>query len=311
MHSLTQNRYKWIPGIKIIDSWNPGLNIGISVCTHGSETVWLDVLDFLENTFHLQSRLLQWKIYFILTNIEAYIYSLSDCNKNTLDYFYKYRFIEENMNRCCSEKNIAEWKSSEARRIRELKPILWKEIDILLDIHSTSSPSTSMSIIGEKAKDSWMLSILNTKQEFIWVPKAQVWKPFIDIVERWNWIGIWLEAGCQFDTQWFKIGIDNVLRLLEKTNHIKIRNADTEFLEKPVEKTSYKIFASIIIESADFTFSKKYFHGQKIKLWEYICRNKGRKVYAEQDCVILLPKPHMDNYSKLIGEEGCFLGKIY
>jgi succinylglutamate desuccinylase len=55
------------------------------------------------------------------------------------------RFIDENLNRCCSIENLSKSTSYEVRRALELQPVL-KDTDIHFDIHSTYTPSESILI---------------------------------------------------------------------------------------------------------------------------------------------------------------------
>ena len=47
MHPLAYESFSGIPGVRVVDSGIPGPTLAVSACTHGSETVGLDVIDAL------------------------------------------------------------------------------------------------------------------------------------------------------------------------------------------------------------------------------------------------------------------------
>jgi succinylglutamate desuccinylase len=65
----------------------------------------------------------------------------------------KNRFIEANLNRCCSLEDMEAGISYESRRAKELEEIL-KYVDYHLDIHSTySTPSKAVAISTERSRE--------------------------------------------------------------------------------------------------------------------------------------------------------------
>ncbi len=308
MHRLLYKYSFDIRWVDILDSWNPGPTIWISACTHWWEVVWLDVIDKLCIDFELKKRLTRWKVALILTNIDAYkmyLYKKILSNeeeglspKDIIDC----RFIEENLNRCCTEEKIEQWLTSETKRVRSLMPIL-KELDILFDIHSTSTPSESMSIITNKSR-SLVLQNLNVDKHLCGVTQVQVWKPFIDVVERvWGiWIGI--ECWCQFDETGYKIWTENSIRLLRWIDMVE---DSLDFISILGDKKENRL---LMIKNANYRTSRDYRHLDIIKKWENIWFDWENELIAARDSLILMPKPKWADINKLIWEEWWFLATL-
>ncbi len=115
--NLLESTHLWIPWVSLIDSGIPGPTIAISACTHGGEYDWLNAINHLLDTVEIGKYLIKGKIYFILTNIEAYKESVANNN----DFPAKYRFHQANLNRCCTPEEMEAGVSYEARRAKELE----------------------------------------------------------------------------------------------------------------------------------------------------------------------------------------------
>ncbi len=312
MYNLLSKQYEWIIWVELIDSLIDWPNLWVSVCTHWWEIVWLDILKNIIHEVKLNENILKWKIFLILNNIEAfkkYNELINDWNKITEKELVSTRFIEENMNRCCSIENLKESNSIEVRRILELLPVLNK-LDFLFDIHSTYSPSDSMMILTKKSYQEFS-DVFNVDKELVWITEVQVWKPFIDIVERNWWVWIWIESWCQLDSSWYKIWTDNLLRLLINLWMIdwNLELVKSLLLEK-VNKQTLNIFGSVIVKSREFKFYKDYKHLDKVKTWELFCFDWEKDLYAEKDFLVIMPKQKLSDASKLIWEEWCFMWEI-
>lgn len=110
-----------------IDSWNPWPTIGIVAITHGNEIAWLIACDRLLHEFSLWEKLKKGKVLLILNNIEA-------SKRNT-------RFIDRDMNRLWNEAGSG----YEYERRKVIEPYILT-CDHILDLHSTTAPSTPMVI---------------------------------------------------------------------------------------------------------------------------------------------------------------------
>ena len=91
---LLNQSYEWVLWVKEIDSGIEWPNVCISVCTHWWEHAGLKAIEYIYESLNIKQELIKWKIYFILTNVEAYKKSLKDNNSNPVDS----RFIDENLN---------------------------------------------------------------------------------------------------------------------------------------------------------------------------------------------------------------------
>ena len=205
MNELLEKQHAWIQWVMLIDSWKDWPILWISACTHGWETVWLDVIDFLLDQVKIENSIKKWKIYFILSNIKAYQKSLELKESWNPDYIINARYLDENMNRCCSVEFLDNPISYERQRANELTDIL-KNLDYHFDIHSTMNPSWSMLIHTEKSANRFG-DIFNTDEVYIKLPETVVGKPFVDITQRNGWIGIGIETWNQTNTEWYKVWV--------------------------------------------------------------------------------------------------------
>lgn len=108
--------------------------VSIIALTHWNEVSWLFVLDYLLREFNIEKKLKHWTLQLILGNYEAFY-------RQTYDDRMSLRFIDRDFNRVWGEEGL--W--YEYQRREELIPYIQKS-NAVLDIHSTSMPSTSMLI---------------------------------------------------------------------------------------------------------------------------------------------------------------------
>lgn len=295
---LINQNYNSVAWIKEIDSWIDWHNLCISVCTHWWEHAWLKAVEYLYEIIDIQKELIKWRIFFILVNIQAY--------KKSLEYWNiipeEFRFIDENLNRCCSTINIQKSVSYEVKRAIELTPLL-SNVDYHLDIHSTYSPkSEAILITSNKSKE--ISNIFNIDVIYSWLINAQVGVPLIDITQRFWWIWIWLEAWYEKDKDWFKIWVENSLRLLTSLWMIKDDILNNLF-DKLKENKNMNIYSSIIVSWKNFSPIKDFKHWEIIKAWNTIAYNWNKEIKLDRDSYILFPAPILR-----LWEEYCFLWEV-
>ncbi len=300
MHIIFHSTHNNIPGVLCIDSGKPGPILGIWACTHGGEVVGLDIIDFLLEKLDIKNMLQSGKIFFSLNNIPAYEKYLE-----TGDVVGS-RFVEENLNRACSVENMLRSNSPEIQRARQLEPLLAK-LEFYLDIHSTYSPSESIGIFSKNGFERFW-KVFNVSMGLVGINEKLVGKPFMDIVER-NWgIWLWIEAGSQFDNQWYTIGVDNVLRLLHSLDMITLsENIHSFLLPEKIQKT-FLIFDTVIVKNEKFQSEREFVHWEELQKWERIGFNGEEEIFAQENLSIIMPAPKK-MYQRCIGEEFCFLGR--
>lgn len=309
MINLIENKFNNIEWVTFLDSGVSWPILWVSVCTHWWEVVWLDILNYLFNEIDIKNNLLKWQIYFIVNNIKAANKMLDLINNGkqiTQQDLIETRFIDENMNRCCSVENLKKSSWYEPKRANELTPIL-KNLDILFDIHSTNSPTESMIIFSNKSFELFK-NTFNCQTEIVWINDVVNWKPFMDIVERNWWVWIAIESWYQLDKTWYKIWLDNLLRFLID---LKMLSDETENvsgnLQSKESKKTIKIFDSIIVRWKDFKFNKKYEHLDVVKTWELVCFDWEKDIFAKKDFLVIMPVSKTSDLSKMIWEEVCFM----
>ena len=301
MSELLYSNHGNIPWVLCIDSGKKWPIVGIIACTHWWETVWLEIIDYLLHTLWIQKKLLKWKIYFILSNIKAYEKSLELKKKWVAGYMMESRYVEENMNRCCSVVSLNNPINYERKRANELSQIV-KKLDIIIDIHSTTHPSGSM-IIHTIKSNKYLWKFTNTDDIYIDFIKYMTGKPLMDITNRAWWMALCIETWCQLDAAWYKVWLDNIYRILTWLRMIQKREEDKKMLLSRKKNKKYKVIWSVFIHDITFKPIKKFTHLEKIKKWSILAYEYEKPIYAEKDCLVIMPAEHKP------GEEYCFLVK--
>lgn len=302
MSELLDHTYDWINWVKLIDSWNPWPVIWISACTHWWEVVWIEIIENLIYKLNFEKNIQKGKVFFILSNIEAYKKFLK-WDSNDIENILDCRYIDENLNRCCDENNLKNPKSYESKRANELKPIL-NTLNYHFDIHSVMSPSSSILIYTNKSFKK-LKKIFNCDMELIDITEIQVWKPLIDICERNWWCWIWIETWSQLDKSWYKVWIDNIIRFLHFL-WIVSESFWANFLSAYKISKKIKVISSILVKNNTFYTNRHFSNMEQIDKWDFIAYNWETKIYANDNYIVLLPKP-----KPLLWEEFCFLWEYY
>ncbi|MDD2916420.1 MAG: succinylglutamate desuccinylase/aspartoacylase family protein [Candidatus Gracilibacteria bacterium] len=302
--NLLNSTYNGIQGVHLLDSGKAGPTVGISACTHGGEHAGLRVINHLVDDFGIAQKLVCGKIFLILTNIQAYELSLQTSHPADA------RFVDENLNRCCTEENLLTGTSYEANRARELEPIL-ANLEYHLDIHSTYSKSQAVGIITEKGKER-MGAVMNVDVVFENLTQVQIGRPFIDITERHGGVGIGLEAGWEEDEAGFRIGVENSLRLLSDLKLLEDSSVDSN--QYPIkENKKIFVYGSVVPKGKNFQPARNFNHGNIVQKNEVIGQDDVGTHVASEDSIIIMPS--VPEKLRIILEKGqieefCFLGRI-
>jgi len=305
--NLLESTYLWIPWIYLIDSGIPGPTVAISACTHGGEHAWLKAINHLMDVVEIKKHLISWKIFFILTNIRAYEQSIKEGNDDPDSN----RFVEANLNRCCTVENMESGNSYEAKRAKELEKIL-QDVDYHLDIHSTySTPSRAIAISTERSRE-LVRESLNVDLILENIPQVQVGKPFIDIVERHGGIWLWLEAWYELDGSWFNIWVENSLRLLSTLKMVSGMLKNTMYVHR--QKRLIRVHWVIVPTGKNFSTVKVFKSGDVVKSGEVIWSDSTWEYRATKDSIIIMPAEPAAVNKRIsewaVPEEYCFLWEV-
>lgn len=306
--NLLKSTHLWISWVYLMDSGIPGPTVAISACTHGGEHAWLKAINYLVHVLEINKHLIKGRLYCILTNIKAYEQSITEGNNDPESN----RFIEANLNRCCTQEDMDIGKSYEARRAKELEGIL-KWVGYHLDIHSVyKEPSKAIAIATKKSSE-LVTKVLNVDSILEGLTQVQIWRPFIDITERHGGIWIWLEAWYELDGTWFEIWVENSLRLLASLGMLPQMLLDHKYSRK--ENKLIRIHGAIVPMGIDFDTVKELSSGDIIKAWELIWMDSTGEYRAKKDSIVLMPaKPEAIRRKLSQGsnpEEFCFLGDVW
>lgn len=277
-----------------IDSWINWPITSVVWLTHWNEISWLILFDYLINEFDIRKKIKKWKINLIIWNFKAFL-------TKTQDWLLCRRYLEKDFNRVWWE----DWEKYEYKRKNEIKKYI-DESNALIDIHTTSNPSTPMIFPVNNNKLSneivekfiWEFVIHNILDKLNWVCLADYhWK------QNKNNISIAFEWWEHFDNKTIENVKYNILMFLNKMWNIS-ENIYTS--EKYIKKNLY-VYHVEKAKSLDYKFT--YSHTPKsfdfIKKWVQISLDWEEKIYCNNDSYILMPAKKI----YYIWEEAFYLSK--
>lgn len=300
-HYLLNEYVDWVQWIKEISSWKEWPTIAISACTHGWEHSWLEAIDYLTNTIWIQEHLFSWKLFFILSNPNAYLHSLrpleeKEENMDTYDLNTKRmmesRFIDWNMNRCTLPWLITGQENLEYYEQNRARDLVWvlSSVDIQLDIHSFTKPWGNSMLIISRNNYNQFKNVFNLQDQYVGIPDVQVGKPLISLTEHFWWVWIGMETWCEFNQEWWKSGVDNVIRLLSHQWMVDIRNFESDLLDRKPKKI-FHVNDKIVIwnDTQKFNAAKDHSHWEEVMKWSLIATDWAKEYIAKENTAIILP----------------------
>lgn len=132
------------PGVWRFDAPEPGPHVAITALIHGNEVCGAHALWKL---LHAGPAMSRGRLTLVFCNLEAYA-RLDDANKA------ERRFVDEDMNRVWGRLDAPAQAGDtwEVRRAREIVPWL-QGVDVLLDLHSMTSPAPALGLVGLAPKN--------------------------------------------------------------------------------------------------------------------------------------------------------------
>ncbi len=269
-----QNIIQWEePSIYTFDSWNSWNITTIMAWVHGNELSWpnamMDILQDIE--------IISWKVFAVIANLKALGQGV--------------RETEKNMNRCFIKNNT--WTTYEDKRARKIMKILDKT-DYLLDIHNTLNEKNSIPFLISEYKELWK-----------YFDVEKVISGFDELHPGWSdsymnsiWkVWLCLESGSIYDPKWPEIAKKGIINFLKFTKNISWEAETYENQEFIRFDTIYKN------RTLDLKFEKQFLDFEKVKKWQIIWYDGGKKLISDRDWYIIF------TYNpKNIGDEVFCLG---
>lgn len=206
-----------VPGVLCIDSGKPGPTFGIMAATHGNEPAGLAPMWYYTKVETLAAELKAGKVYFIVNNLEAaqqYFHADASYEEKMA-----LRFVDINMNRLPEDTlEQAQDTRYEIRRVQTLAEI-YRELDVVLDIHSTSQASDPMVIPIRNFHDDLMagLPIQHIVTGFLETVDTL---PVVEFCGNKNAVRVAVEVGSHEDVLSFKRAISCVRAFLINLNMV-------------------------------------------------------------------------------------------
>lgn len=240
--NFLNNTYKWVSWITVIDSNKPGKNIAICAITHWNEPVWIDIFNYLMETYEISKKLKKWKIFLIAVNLQAYNSYQSDKDIS------KHRFIDFDMNRISNKKWLE--KCYEFYRLQELKSI-FSEIDVAIDLHSVPKGDDVIWLTDEKFLDSAKVffdveNILVDNMGNTW---ALIWELIRNGKEAYGlecWNHLWENAMIN--------GINNIMNFLQYFWSIEKFKYTSIFKRENI----FQFFKEVVPETENFEYAQDF-----------------------------------------------------
>ncbi len=290
-NKLKISNYKDTQGVVCIDSGIPGPVLGVLIMTHGNEPCGIYAYKIISNNINL---LKKGKILFILQNIKA-----SDNYFNKVYSPVDNRFYKLNLNRLPlkTDKNDSRY---ELIRANELKNI-YKECDVLIDLHSTSQVSEPMALIFSK-NDMYFFENSNfIKNIVVNLDRIQIGRPILSLAPK-KTIKIGVECGSHKDIKTYKNALNTVLDTGSYLDMF-IKNKQS----RSIRKNFFMAFKSLILKP-DYKVIKRFANFKKINKGEVIAiSGNKKKVFASDDLFSLFCPKDYKNIPA--GEEAMFLLK--
>lgn len=225
-----------IPGVLTLHTSKPGPQVGIMACTHGNEPAGLAAFAYLlEHAEHLACG----SVHLILNNLVAARQYFDEATD--LSFTAHYRFVDRDMNRVPS--GWEQDNTAETERVLALLP-LFKTLDVVFDLHSTSAPSDPMLVSLDKTSERFAIRGVNIVLENL-IPHLNA-PPLVSLCEKAE--AFVLETGSHEDPRSLVIAQEAVQALLEKrgmlSNH-RALNADVKTCGES-EAAVYEIYHTVV-----------------------------------------------------------------
>ena len=272
------------------ESGAPGPHIAVVGLTHGNEFCGMTALTWLLDT---GVRPVRGALTAIFANVAAY--ERFDPAR-PLDS----RFIDRDFNRVWSDEILSkDDRSYEARRARELKPVI-ESADALLDLHSTAWPVASMLIYCDLVKSHRLVRALREPLTHVVTPGGKHQGGLLCEYGRLGReedpaLAVVVECGQHFAAVTGHVAIQATLRFLGHFGTIDHRFA-AQHLDAPAkgEPVTYEITDVIHAKTEHARFARPLIGFEEFAKGELIALDGEEEIRAPFDrCAVLMPKPFL------------------
>lgn len=198
------------------------------------------------------------------------------------------RFIDEDMNRLFVDGGDF-GDSVEGKRAGEIAQIL-KNVDYLLDLHSTIKPSTAFAYCEGDVEHVALAKLLGVEKI---VSPSSNFRPLElvssadNFVDNNGGIGITFESGWCENMDAASDVLEGVKKFLQK---LKVYDFGFDLDESCQIVEHFKIYDHIVPVSDKFVFNQDFFGFDFVKSGEIIASDNGKAIEVELDSFIIFPK---------------------
>lgn len=270
-----------IPGVLQIEGPAPGPSLGIMAMTHGNEPAGLAAFYSLLQASALQEQLRCGTVYLILNNLEAgqrYFEEAED-----LSFTAHYRFVDQDMNRMqVPVQGSVPGDSSEVRRVNALLP-LYQQLDVVLDLHSTSAPSAPMLIEIDPSLPP--LHVPGVEIMLRGILDHLVGKALVSLCSQAK--GYVLECGSHEEPASLQVAQEASWRLLEQLGMVAPRP------HQPTPLTCYDIYRAVIFPDESYQLERLLHSFEFLPAGTLLAQGAGEPIVVEQDSWVIMPPPRL------------------
>jgi succinylglutamate desuccinylase len=297
---LMESSYNGVPGVMKIEGDLPGPTVAVMAVTHGNEPVGLSTMKYILDEIAPHPDQLAGSILLVVNNLEA---AEMYFNAETEDEKNQARFKDVDINRI-PDGAIDDPTDTrpEIVRVRALRQAL-SDVDVVLDMHSTTQASTPMIISLGDSLDMGLVRGMPIETIISNIESVQIGKPSISYYGSGNpsvrRLGI--ETGSHEDPATFVRAVACTQALFQNLKMIQGEEPQTV----PAYK-EYVVTGSVIFPDESFELVKLFANFEEIRKEDVIAIGSGgHTIRAEADGHILFAarkKP----YLKDLGQEVAF-----
>ena len=286
---LSQSHWQGIPGVHCIDSGKPGPKLGLMAMTHGNEPAGLAAFAALLHNDTLQQHLQTGQVFLIVNNLKGGLRYFAEAED--LSYTPDFRYVHQDMNRLPDDlAQIHESQSYEIQRAQALLA-LYRELDYVLDIHSTSAPTDPMLIeIDPKLTPLNCPGVPVLLRDIL--PRL-CGLPVVSLCSKAQ--GYVIEAGSHECASALDIAQLMAWRMLDFTQQLSHlpENIQNQFAQNTQDLEVYSVYDAVIFPDASYSLDKIYHAFEAVPAGKILAQGHGPPIQVNRQSYMIMPPPRL------------------
>lgn len=293
LKQLAHSHEQDIPGVMAFDSGQAGPTLGIMAMTHGNEPSGLAALAALLQDDALKRKLQRGRVLFILNNLKGALRYFEEAQD--LSYTPDFRYIDCDMNRLPAELSDSDALRAqgldshyEIQRARALLPI-YRQLDYVLDIHSTSAPTRPMLI--EIDPDLPPLSCPGVSVLLRNILPKLSGTPVVSLCSKAK--GYVIETGSHESRLALDIAQSIAWQMLRFTEHITQIPEPFQGAKTAQEMEIYSVYKSVIMPNESYALPRIIEAFEALPAGMVLAEGDGAPLRIDRDSYAIMPPPRI------------------